>query len=86
MYAEEGYEDYGEYEDQYVDPSQPQAQGDKGKGYFFIGSAKQHGNQNCYSCCVMQSQIWILRHCFLDGLKMNSIFGGPDRRLLTCNV
>ena len=32
MYAEEGYEDYGEYEEQYVDPGQPVGQGDKGKG------------------------------------------------------
>ena len=32
MYAEEGYEDYGEYEEQYVDPAQPSSlQGDKGK-------------------------------------------------------
>lgn len=35
MYAEEGYEDYGEYEEQYVDPAQPSSlQGDKGEVSF----------------------------------------------------
>jgi len=33
MYAEEGYEDYGEYDEQYVDSAQPTVQGDKGRSH-----------------------------------------------------
>ncbi len=31
LYAEETYDDYGEYDEQYVDPAQPTVQGDKGR-------------------------------------------------------
>jgi hypothetical protein len=40
LYAEEPYEDYGDYEEQYVDPGQPSVQGDKGRPSPSLGAKR----------------------------------------------